>query len=56
MIMKVEKGNAMVVMNTTDYEAKMMEHLTTMRCYKKLSKDPRSRITRDVTKTINDSH
>ena len=53
--MKVEKGNAMVVMNTTDYEAKMMEHFTTTRCYKKLSKGPSTRITRYSTKTINDS-
>ena len=39
MIMKADKGNATVVMNTTDYETKMVEHLTTTRCYKKLTKD-----------------
>ena len=49
MIMKADKGNAMVVMNTIDYEAKMMEHFTKTRCYKKISKDPRERITRYIT-------
>ena len=55
MIMKENTANTMVVMNTTDYEANMMEHLTTIGCYKKLSKDPSARITRDVTRIINKS-
>ena len=55
MIMKEDKGNEMVVINSTDYEAKMVEHFTTTRCYKKLSKEPRARTIRDVTRIINKS-
>ena len=53
--MKEDKGNEMVVINSTDYEANMMEHFITTRCYKKLSKDPRERTIRDVTKIIKNS-
>ena len=54
--MKADKGNATVVMNTTDYEAKMVEHLTTTGCYKKLTKDPGKSICRTVTKAIKESN
>ena len=55
MIMKADKGNTTVVLNMSDYEAKMIEHLTTKGCYKKMTTNPSVRIIKEVIKAINDS-
>ena len=49
--MKVDKGSTIVVMNTLEYERKMLEHLST-RNYKKLSCDPSKNIEKELATTI----
>jgi hypothetical protein len=51
-ILKADKGGATVVMNKTDYNNKMMEHLTTTGSYKKLDNNPISMVIKEVKKAI----
>ena len=55
MIMKADKGNATVVMDTHDYLSKMEEHLTKGGSYTKLKKYPSTKIIKEVKKAIDDS-
>jgi hypothetical protein len=54
-ILKVDKGNATVVLNTLDYVEKMMDHLTNNGSYKKLEKDPSNKVIKEVSRVINES-
>ena len=54
MIMKEDKGIAMIVMDTCDYLAKMEEHLMLGGSYKKFNKGPSVRIIKEVKKSIVD--
>jgi len=54
--MKDDKENSTVIMNTQGYQAKMYEHLTTKGCYKKLKKDPSTKIIKDVENVIKRSN
>ena len=55
MIMKEDKGNTTIVMDTCDHLAKMEEHLALGGSYKNLTKDPSTRIIKEVKKAIDDS-
>jgi len=55
MIMKVDKGNIIIIMETDEYHKKMMEHLTTSGSLKKVEKGPNNRIMREITKEIQSS-
>jgi hypothetical protein len=50
-ILKVDKGNATVIMNTSDYDAKILDLLSSS-SYKPLAKNPLNTITNLVTKAI----
>lgn len=54
-ILKVDKGNAIVIMNRIDYDNKMEEHLNNSGCYKIINKDPSEKIMREVIKKIKES-
>ena len=51
-ILKADKGGAMVILNKEDYVTKMQAHLDLSDYYKKLNKNPLSHITREVMETI----
>jgi hypothetical protein len=51
-ILRADKGGAIVVMNKIDYNTKMMEHLTTTGSYKNLDNNPISMIIKEVKKAI----
>jgi hypothetical protein len=46
MIMRVDKINETIIMNTHEYQAKMYKHLTTKGCYIKIRKNPRLGLSR----------
>jgi hypothetical protein len=48
-ILKADKGGATVVMNTMDYNTKMIEHLTTTGSYKKLDNNLDERMKKRLT-------
>lgn len=54
-ILKADKGNATVIVNRTDYEHKMEEHLVNSGCYRVLNKDPSSKILRQLSDKIKNS-
>ena len=54
-ILKANKGNATVVMNTYDYHRKMIEHMTMSGGYKKVEKDPSNKIIWEITRAIQNS-
>jgi hypothetical protein len=54
LILKVDKGNATIIMNTVDYDAKMLDLLSSS-TYKELHKNPINTITKLVTKSIKSS-
>ena len=43
-IMKDEKGNATIIMDTKSYKDKMHDHLMNVGFYRKLNKDPSAKI------------
>lgn len=49
-IMRVDKGNTTVILNTQTYHGKMYEHLTSGGSYRKLHKDPSTIIIGEVMK------
>lgn len=55
-VLKADKGGAMVIMNKIDYNTKMIEHLTTSGSYKKLSNNPISKVIKEVKKVIKESN
>ena len=55
-ILKVDKGGAVVILNKKGYLTKMEAHLDLSGCYKKLNKNPLSLIAREVAKTIKGSY
>jgi hypothetical protein len=55
-ILKADKGGAIVLMNLSDYNRKMNEHLTQSGSYKKLNCNPIKKIIRQVKKSINSSN
>jgi PHD/YefM family antitoxin component YafN of YafNO toxin-antitoxin module len=55
-ILKVDKGGAIVLMNLSDYNRKMNEHLTLSGNYSKLNRNPIKKIIRQVKKAINSSN
>jgi hypothetical protein len=54
-ILRADKGGAMVIMNQEDYNKKMNEHLSQSGSYRKISNNPIKKITREVKKAINNS-
>lgn len=54
-ILKDDKGNAPVIMNRTQYNKKMEEHLNQSDCYKVIDKDRSNKIPREVSKKIKES-
>ena len=51
MILKSDKGNSTIILNTNDYYTKMTEHLLSG-SYKNMDKDPSNRIIKELTKAI----
>lgn len=49
-ILKGDKGNATIIMNRSNYDSKMENHLNNSGCYKILNKVPSAKIIKDVTK------
>jgi hypothetical protein len=54
-ILKEDKGNTTMVLNTSDYVDKTLDHLTNNRRYKKLAKDPSTHVIKEVFLVINES-
>jgi hypothetical protein len=55
-ILKADKGGVTVLMNLSDYNRKMNEHLTQSASYRKLNRNPINKIIRKVKKAINSSN
>jgi hypothetical protein len=53
-VLKADKGNATVIMNTSDYDSKILDLLSSS-TYKPLAKNPINTITNLVTKAIKSS-
>ena len=51
-ILKADKGGAIVILDKAAYNAKMLNPLTNSGSYKKLNKNPISKIIREVKRTI----
>lgn len=47
-VLKVDRGGAVIIMNTIDYNEKMIDHLTNSGYYIKLNKNPLKKISRNV--------
>ena len=54
MVLKVDKGNATVILKVEDYKTKMVEHLNSG-FYQKITKDPLKKVVREVTLAIKKS-
>ena len=55
-IVKVDKGGATVVMDKSQHNFKMIEHLTTSGSYRKLRCNPIAKVIREVKKAIKNSN
>jgi hypothetical protein len=51
-ILRVDKGGAIVLLNQNDYNTKMIEHLSQSGSYRKLPNNPIKKIIKDVKKAI----
>jgi hypothetical protein len=51
-VLKADKGGAIVVMNKENYIEKMLDHLNNSGSYKKLNKNPLNKIAKEVSKAI----
>ena len=51
-VLKVDKGGAIVILGRQDYENKMLKHLSSSGSYKKLSNNPLRKITMEVKRAI----
>lgn len=52
LVLKAYKGGATVIMNTQDYNEKMLDHLTNSGCYIKLKKNPIRKISKNVNNLV----
>eukprot|EP00253_Pinus_taeda_P030797 PITA_30797 len=52
MVLKEDKGGAVVLLDRSDYRNKMLDHLCNSGSYKKLSKNPLKKVSRAVALTI----
>ncbi|XP_075980176.1 uncharacterized protein LOC142979382 isoform X1 [Anticarsia gemmatalis] len=55
LVLKADKGNATVVMNTTDYQQKVRDLLCDNKVYKPVSYNPTTRVTRRIRTLIQDN-
>jgi hypothetical protein len=55
-ILRADKGGAIVLMNLNDYNRKMNEHLSQSGSYRKLNCNPIKKIIRQVKNAINNSN
>ena len=55
-IVKADKGGATVIMDKSEYNLKTVHHLTTSGSYRKLERNPISKVIREVKKAINSSN
>ena len=55
-ILKYDKGGVVVNLYKVDYQNKMMDHLLNSGIYKKLSKNPINKISKEVSFAINSSN
>ncbi|CAH2097401.1 unnamed protein product [Euphydryas editha] len=55
LVLKADKGNATVVMNTTDYQQKIRELLCDEKVYKPISYNPTARVTRKIRTLIQEN-
>lgn len=54
-VLKVDKGGAIVILDMEDYQSKMVDHLSSSRSYRKLNKNPLNNISRTVALAIKSS-
>ena len=51
-VLREDKGNAIIILDREEYDTKMLEHLSTSGSYRRLNNDPMKKIVNEVTKTI----